>query len=400
MPYKSVLCNNVVFLATLIYDAFMKSPLEMTAGRLTHSKLSYIDESEAIYGLMLVGFANQMKSRRLNAKTIEGREQTIERFRSFVEFRYPWQWRPIHFDEYIASLVDKGLALGTLRGYQGDIHSFVSYLRDPQYEWQEECRKRFAADCEQICHEGNMIVHASDYEGSPSKRPFTYDEVERFFDCADERIDRILRDRKKGALSAYRNSAIVKAVYGWGLRRNGARMLDTYDFSVNPDALQFGSYGVCHVRFSKAVRGGQPRQYAVLTIPELAWAAQAIQQYVKDVRPRYLEKAERTGKAKTAMFLTERGTRIGYAELDEIFKGIRQEAGLADDLTLHSLRHSFSTHQTEWGYDRAFVQCQLGHEHPSTTSIYTHVSSDFKQHQIRRAVQKALPPGFRASNGL
>jgi site-specific recombinase XerD len=45
--------------------------------------------------------------------------------------------------------------------------------------------------------------------------------------------------------------------------------------------------------------------------------------------------------------------------------------GLDPVLDFHSLRRSYVTHLIEDGWDARFVQDQVGHEHSSTTSIYT-----------------------------
>jgi site-specific recombinase XerD len=44
------------------------------------------------------------------------------------------------------------------------------------------------------------------------------------------------------------------------------------------------------------------------------------------------------------------------------------------------------THLIEDGWDPRFVQEQVGHEHASTTSIYTCVSSDYRVRTLRRAL--------------
>jgi integrase/recombinase XerC len=364
----------------------MGSSLETRASRLLLVDVAYLDPAQSVFDAMMLGFTNQMKSRRLNKRTIEHRLQKLAAFRASAEYRYPWQWRTNDFDEFFAGLGDRGLKLGTLRGYQGAISLFIGYVRDPQYGWQAECLRHFQAECEMICHEGNMIIHASDYEGMPVKRSFTFDELETFFACADAQAALILRSRRKGALAALRNSAMLKVAYGFGVRRYALTMLDIDDFISNPEALQFGQYGALSIRYGKAVKGGQPRPYLVFAIPEMDWVIQAIKQYVTEIRPHY----KPNEKSRNALFLTERSTRINKAEVDDIFNDIRDKAGLPEELTLHCLRHSFSSHMTEWGYDRTFVQYQLGHEHPSTTSIYQHLSSDFKQHQIRRSVKRTM----------
>jgi site-specific recombinase XerD len=55
-----------------------------------------------------------------------------------------------------------------------------------------------------------------------------------------------------------------------------------------------------------------------------------------------------------------------------------------------SLRRSYITHLIEDGWDPLFVQQQVGHEHASTTAIYTCVSSDFRTRTLRRALDATL----------
>jgi len=49
---------------------------------------------------------------------------------------------------------------------------------------------------------------------------------------------------------------------------------------------------------------------------------------------------------------------------------------------------SCATHLLEDGFDALFVQQQLGHQHASTTSIYTSVSSDYKTRILRHALDR------------
>jgi site-specific recombinase XerD len=61
-------------------------------------------------------------------------------------------------------------------------------------------------------------------------------------------------------------------------------------------------------------------------------------------------------------------------------------------LTFHSFRRSYVTHLIEDGFDPRFVQEQVGHEHASTTSLYTCVSSDFRARSLRAALDRTAGP--------
>jgi site-specific recombinase XerD len=54
---------------------------------------------------------------------------------------------------------------------------------------------------------------------------------------------------------------------------------------------------------------------------------------------------------------------------------------------------SYVSHLTENGVDRRFIQCQVGHEVDSSTAVYTHVSGDFLNTALRKALAPALGTG-------
>jgi len=66
------------------------------------------------------------------------------------------------------------------------------------------------------------------------------------------------------------------------------------------------------------------------------------------------------------------------------------ELELPHGIGLHSLRHSYVTNLIEAGWDARFVQEQVGHEHASTTSLYTSVSSDYRTRMLRASLDRTM----------
>jgi integrase/recombinase XerC len=83
-------------------------------------------------------------------------------------------------------------------------------------------------------------------------------------------------------------------------------------------------------------------------------------------------------------------TGLGCPPINHRFAAYRAELGLPAGLDFHSLRRSYVTHLIEDGWDPLFVQQQVGHEHASTTAIYTCVSSDFRTRTLRRALDASM----------
>jgi site-specific recombinase XerD len=337
---------------------------------------------DAMFDAMLRGWRAQQRARGLRDRTVEARTSLIRRFLSFTN-EYPWRWAPGHVEEWITSLVaERRLAPSTIRCYQQELRLFSEFLVDGRYGWAAACEETFGTHPVAICHEWNTVAHLSDYEGDPGRRPLTRDELQRFFDYADEQVERAVRSKRKGALAAYRDATLFKVVYGWGLRRTEAAMLDVVDFGTNPAAPEFGRYGMLNVRYGKALRGQPPRRRNVASV--MPWAVDAVQDYVSDVRPRF-------GFADhPALWVTERGGRVKPAEVNTRFEQYRDALKLPRELSPHCLRHSYVTHLTENGADRRFVQEQVGHRQESSTAIYTHVSGDFMNTMLRRVLAPAF----------
>jgi site-specific recombinase XerD len=346
-----------------------------------------VSPEHSVFEAMLDGWRAQRLSRNLAFGTVENGARVLRRFQDGVG-RYPWQWSPADLENWVARLrTREGRANSTIRSYGLTISAFLDYVCDPAYRWDALCLQSFGTHAVQICGPANLAVHSVDQEAQPQRRPLTKQECQALFDAADDRTEVVRRRGAKGWAPAFRDATMLKVAYGWGLRRRELLMLERCDFGPNPQALEFGSFGVCHVRFGKAANGSPPRRRGVLTVMD--WSAEVISEWVEEVLAGWRPDS-------SGLWPSERHGRVSEDRLNAAFATSAADAGLPTGLSPHCLRHSYVSHLIEDGYDPLFVQQQVGHRHSSTTALYTSVSSDYRTRVLRAALDKMIgttPPG-------
>lgn len=146
-----------------------------------------------------------------------------------------------------------------------------------------------------------------------------------------------------------RDHALLELFYSAGVRLAEAVGLDVRDIDLAGGEAR--------------VLGKGSRQRSV---PIGSRAIAALRKWLQ-VRPQLAAADE------TALFVSQRGTRLSRSSVAARMQRWAQQHGLPVHLHPHKLRHSFATHLLESSADLRAVQELLGHANIGTTQIYTHL---------------------------
>lgn len=179
----------------------------------------------------------------------------------------------------------------------------------------------------------------------PSKKPpmiLSIGEVERLLAAPDGTSPQGMRDK-----------AMLELLYATGIRVSELISLDVGDVQT----------GLKFARCSSA--SGKERIIPIGTI-----AADSVAGYMDGMRDKLL----RSSRDEPALFLNSLGGRLTRQGFWKIIKKYAREARIEQDITPHTLRHSFAAHLLEGGADLRSVQQMLGHADISTTQVYSGIA--------------------------
>ena len=283
------------------------------------------------------------------------------------------------------------ISLTTLRSDSNSVAMFYAPLhRIPPTAGATSANARSATSPRQICFDWNTPKHTTDNAVPPGRRAFTKQELQRLFDHLDDQVD---HHHAAGCQTLAVRSTETRSPSSSATPTDCADASSRCSTCTTSDPtrtfLRTAPSAHSQVRWAKGTAShaaGLVR--TVLTVPGVRLGRPDAPEV--DVH-QDTGVTSRRPTALAGLWPSERGDRASRSgHSASSFSAARNAAGLPKELGLHCLRHSYVTHLIEAGYDPTFVQTQVGHSYASTTSLYTSVSSDFKQKAVQQMIARRI----------
>ena len=114
---------------------------------------------------------------------------------------------------------------------------------------------------------------------------------------------------------------------------------------------------------------GKGSKERVVPIGEIA--VLSLKEYITRHRPLMLKQHNNE-----YLFLNNHGNNMTRQGFFKILKNIASEKGIKNEISPHTIRHSFASHLLKYGADLRTIQELLGHSDISTTQVYTHITNE------------------------
>ena len=260
-----------------------------------------------------------------SANTLSSYIRDLNQFQSWLMRKGSMDLRKVkkeNVTEYLAHMTQEGKSPATVTRGIASIKSFYAYMVLSGVMRANPAKEVSAAKVDRKVPE-----------------ILTNKEVELFLEqpkCVDEK--------------GYRDHAMLELLYATGIRVSELIGLDVSDVNLTVGFIR--------------CRGKEKERI----IPLYQAAVKALQDYLRDIRPRIVASEE-----ETALFVNMNGERMSRQGFWKIIKYYQEKAEIEKEITPHTLRHSFAVHLLQNGADLRSIQEMLGHADISSTQIYAHV---------------------------
>lgn len=283
------------------------------------------------------------KERNVSPHTLTAYRRDLDRLTAFLSARAAgaaWSYETVDHQTlrgFLAHLSRSGLSRRSIARIMSAVRSFYKFLQRTDAVSSNPARSIASPKAER---------HLPGY--------LTRSQAESLFSLAQTRA-------AEGAVAHTRNLAILELLYSTGMRVSEIHGLNRADVDL--------------VSQQAKVRG-KGRKERIVPIGDHATLALRNYEAKRDSRD-------------PAVFVNQRGKRLSISGIQKIVTALLDAVAGGEDLTTHSVRHTFATHLLDAGADLRAVQELLGHASISTTQIYTHTSVE----RLKQVYEKAHPRG-------
>ena len=288
--------------------------------------------------------------------------------------------------------IEKGLAANTVTAYKSDLERFFHYLSINNLSLEKINSEDLTMYVAWLRGMGNTdfkigessiarnVISLRSYFSYLSKEYKYHDPTSNFKPpkipkrlpkaLSIEQILSILNIAGVDKISL-RNKAMLELLYSTGARVSELINLNAADISTVTSDNQIST------TVKLKGKGGKER-----VVPIGSFAVKAVNDYLTRSRPNLVKVS-----TQRALFLNQRGGRLSRQSAWNVVTANAQRAGVAEQVSPHSMRHSFATHLLDGGADIRVVQELLGHASVTTTQIYTLITID----RLRESYSSAHP---------
>lgn len=267
--------------------------------------------------------------------------------------------------------IERGLAVNTREAYRTDLGQFMSYLHRRGVTQINQVQREHLTDhlldrrqtgltprslarhlaairmfCRFLVRERLLAADVSQTIDTPrlwQTLPHTLDYAE---------VDQLLAAPKTHTKLGVRDKAMLELMYATGLRVSEVSRLRLSELNLAAG-------------FLRTIGKGSKERIVPVGRQAVDW----VQRYLQKSRPHFGRGPTTRGE----VFLSTRGGPLSRQTIWHHIKKYARAAGIAKNITPHTLRHSFATHLLNNGGDLRVIQEMLGHASVATTQIYTHV---------------------------
>lgn len=293
-----------------------------------------------------------------------------------------------HLNRFIQYLrMERGLSANTLSSYERDVNQFIYYV---------EAHGLTGLDAVQRHHISRYMLHLKEQgrkaatlsrhivsvrafflylvtEGLIMNNPSIYMEAPKQEKKPPSILSvavtsTLLETPSSASAAGKRDKAMLELIYATGIR-----VSELVSLNMEHINMQMG--------FIQCIGTGLRERI----VPYGRLAADALTDYLQTGRNELLTLRE----SESALFLNHLGTRLTRQGFWKTIKKYAKEAGIEEEITPHTLRHSVAAHLLDNGADIRAVQELLGHADISTTLKYTQIPKTRMKEVYNRAHPRA-----------